>query len=199
MSQHVFADDSAAELAAWWRLVELCHPLHETCGALTFQPSGIEALDGDWDAWIDGIHVPVLVPALGRLLPAACAQDLRGLLEADAQLCAALPSDAVHSSLAAGRRSLAECIPPRGAKLLENLRACAVRDESIGSIATVFAVRGHVFHIPGVQLSGALLLAECVAGADSVGMALPAARAAGLVRRAIDAMRCGASLELAAV
>ena len=156
-------------------------------------------LEADWDAWVDAVYVPVIWPALGKLLSAACAQDVRAVLQADALLGSSLPADAASSSLATGRRTLDECVPPRGARLLEVVRASAARTESIGHIATVFAVRGHVFHLPGVQMSGALLLAECVAGADSIGVALPAFQAADLVHRALAAMRRGAAPRLAAV
>lgn len=199
MSQPVSTDGAAAELTAWWRLVELCHPLHETCGALTFRPSGAETLEGDWDKWLHGVYLRIVGPALARLLSAACAQDLKAVLEADTSLGAALPPDAARTSLAAGRRALDECTPPRGAKLLENLRASSAHDGLIGHIATVFAVRGHVFHLPSVQLSGAFLLAECVSGAESCGVALPAAQAAELVRRAVGATHRGVALELVAV
>lgn len=199
MSQPASDDNAAAELTAWWRHVELCHPFHETCGAFTFRPSGAETINVDWNDWLHGVFVPVIAPALARLLSAVCSQDLKAVVAADTSLGAALSSDAARSSLAAGRRALAEWTPPRGAKLLESLRTLAGRDESIGHIATVFAVRGNIFHLPGVQLSGAYLLAECVAGAESVGVSLPAAQAADLVRDAVGAMRCGAVLELAAV
>ncbi|MGA0093413.1 MAG: hypothetical protein ACO3J2_03870, partial [Chthoniobacterales bacterium] len=45
----------------------------------------------------------------------------------------------------------------------------------------VFAVRAQAFHIPAVQAEMALVLAECIFGAASVGLTLPAARSAELM------------------
>ena len=88
--------DPAAEIAAWWRLVELCLPTHEKCGALTFAPSGTETLDGDWERWVTDVFLPVLHPALLSLQNAAAAQDNVRLLCEDAALGAALTADAAQ-------------------------------------------------------------------------------------------------------
>jgi hypothetical protein len=45
-------------------------------------------------------------------------------------------------------------------------------------------VRAQAFHIPAVQAETALVLAECIFGANSVGLTLPAARTADLMAAA---------------
>ncbi|MBU3664334.1 MAG: hypothetical protein FGM15_00440 [Chthoniobacterales bacterium] len=199
MSHTVPADQTAAELSAWWRLIELCLPLHDTCGALTFRPSGAETIGSDWDEWLVGVYFPVLSPAFEQLLAAACAQDLQAVRAADTDLGKSLAPACARSSLGVGRRVLSDCLPPQGAKLLENLRLWAEQDTTAGHAATVFAVRGQVFHLPGVQLAAAFLLAECVLGAEAAGVTLPAARAAELVRGGLAGSRRDAAVQLMAV
>lgn len=186
MLQRVPVADPAAEVAAWWRLVELCLPSHEECGALTFAPSGGETLEEEWALWVGGIFHPVLRPSLPVLQSAAAAQDAVGLLAAEAGLGAALPPPAARRSLSAGRHLLLSFRPPQGARLLERLRETASAREDSGHIAAVFAARGHAFHLPFVQVAGALLLAECVLGAAQAGTALPADRAVEFLRTAMD-------------
>lgn len=98
-----------------------------------------------------------------------------------------------------GRRALLDFQPPQGARLLERLRHAAGENAMAGQLATVFAVRAHVFHLPGVQVSMALLLAECVLGAGVVGVTLPAERASGLMGLAMRQLAAGPSLQLMAV
>jgi hypothetical protein len=174
----------AAEIAAWWRLVELCLPSHDSCGAVTFQPAGSPSLEADWDSWCRTIFHPALRPSVFVLLEAAAARDASARAAADRRLGSALPEAVATASLAAGRRILLEYIPPCGARLLERLSTTAGEDASFGHLATVFCVRAHVFHLPAVQTAGALLLAECVLGAESAGLTLSAARSAALLERA---------------
>jgi hypothetical protein len=191
--------EPAAEIAAWWRLVELCLPSHDECGALTFAPSGPETLETDWMRWVDETFLPVLHPTLAAMQNAAAAQDGAFLLAEDAALGAALPGEAGSRSLSAGRHLLLSFQPPQGAKLLERLREAVSAQARAGHLATVFAARGRVFHLPFVQLSGALLLAECVLGADAVGVTLPAGRTVDLMQGAMDALATVPSVRLLAV
>ncbi|MEX1044913.1 MAG: hypothetical protein WEC73_02185 [Chthoniobacterales bacterium] len=199
MLQPVPLADPAAEIAAWWRLVELCLPSHEGCGAVTFAPSGHETLEADWDRWLTGIFIPVLHPALTALQPAAVTQDAARVLSEDAALGGALPADAARGSLTAGRHLLLSFQPPQAAKLLERLRVTAATDPSVGQLTTVFAVRAQTFHLPFRQVAGALLLAECVLGADAAGVTLPAPRTIDLLQRALDRMAALPSGQLLAV
>lgn len=199
MLQPVPVADPAAEIAAWWRLVELCLPSHDVCGALTFAPSGPETLGVEWDRWVAGAFLPVLHPSLLALQNAAATQDSACLLAEDAALGAALSGEAAQRSLSAGRHLLLSFQPPQGAKLLERLRdAVSLRAEA-GHLATVFAARGHVFHLPFVQVAGALLLAECVLGADAAGVTLAAARTIDLMQGAMDSMAAVPAVRLLAV
>jgi hypothetical protein len=191
--------DPAAEIAAWWRLVELCLPTHEKCGALTFAPSGTETLEGDWERWVTDVFLPVLHPALLSLQNAAAAQDSIRLFCEDAALGAALTADAAQRSLLSGRHLLLTCQPPQGAKFLERLRETALHRTEAGQLATIFAVRGQVFHLPFVQVAGALVLAECVLGADATGVTLPAARTIDLMQGAMDSVAAVPSVQLLAV
>lgn len=191
--------DPASEIAAWWRLVELCLPSHDECGALTFSPAGSETLAVDWESWVADTFLPVLHPALLALQNAAAMQDGVRLLEEDAALGAALPRAVARRSLTAGRHVLVSFAPPQGAKLLERLRETIPARPTAGHIATVFAVRGNVFHLPFVQVAGALLLAECVSGADAVGVTLPAGRTIELMQTALDAMAAVPAVRLLAV
>jgi len=199
MLQAVPAADSAAEIAAWWRLVELCLPSHEECGALTFAPSGAETLEADWQRWTTGVFLPVLHPALIALQNAAAAQDAIRLLAGDAALGAALPREAARRSLAAGRHLLLASAPPQGAKLLERVRDAVATHDETGHLATAFAVRGNVFHLPFVQVAGALLLAECVLGAAAAGVTLPAGRTIDMMQSALDSMAEVPAVQLLAV
>lgn len=199
MLQPVPAADPAAEIAAWWRLVELCLPSHDACGALTFAPSGPETLGADWDRWVADTFLPVLHPSLLAMQNAAAAQDCARLLAEDAALGTALAGEAPARSLSAGRHLLLSFQPPQGAKLLERLRDAALSRGEAGHLATVFAARGHVFHLPFVQVAGALLLAECVLGADAAGVTLPAGRTVELLQGAMDSMAAVPAVQLLAV
>lgn len=179
-------------IAAWWRIAEVCLPSYETCGAATFCPRCDGNLDAEWDDWVAGMFVPVLGPSLSALQDAAAAQSLDLLLAADGALGRSLSRCAASGSLMAGRAALLDFIPPRGAKLLERLRGVAAARAEAGHMATVFAVRAHVFHLPAVQVAGAFLLAECLLGAAAVNVALPAGRAAAMMHRGLAA--CSAPL-----
>jgi len=191
--------DPAAEIAAWWRLVELCLPSHDACSALMFAPSGAETLETDWERWVADTFLPVVHPSLLALQNASAVQDGARLVAEDAALGAALPDGAASRSLTAGRHLLLSYQPPQGARLLERLRDVAQSDETFGHLVTVFAARGQVFHLPFVQVAGALLLAECVLGADSVGVTLPADRTVRLMQGAMDSMAAVPAVQLLAV
>lgn len=199
MLQPVPIADPAAEIAAWWRLVELCLPSHEQCGAITFAPAGAESLEADWNDWVTDVFLPVLHPSLTALQSAAAMQDAARLVAEDAALGTALPAAAAGGSLTAGRHLLLAFSPPQGAKLLEKLGEAAATDASVGQLATAFAVRGQVFYLPFLQVAGALLLAECVLGADAAGVTLPAARTIGLLQSALDRMAARPAVQLLAV
>lgn len=199
MLQPVPIADPAEEIAAWWRIVELCLPSHEQCGAVTFAPAGTESLATDWDRWLADVFLPVLHPSLASLQSAAGAQDTQRLLAEDAALGTALTDAAARGSLKAGRHLLLSFQPPHGARLLERLRDAAAADRAAGHLATVFAVRGRIFHLPFLQVAGALLLAECVLGADAAGVTLPAARTSGMLQSALDRMATLPLVELLAV
>jgi hypothetical protein len=66
-------------------------------------------------------------------------------------------------------------------------------------LATVFAARGQAFHLPFLQVAGALLLAECVLGADAAGVTLPAAQTIDLLQSALDRMEALPAAQLLAV
>ena len=175
------APQEPADLAALWRMVELCVPSHEECGAATFLPRGAETLEADWQDWVATVYSPVLLPSLPGLQQSASGGAFNALLGGDAALGAALPVSAAGRSLAAGRRALLDFCPPQGAKLLERLREAAATNASAGHLATVFAARAHAFHLPSVQCGAAFLLAECVLGASAVGITLSADRTAELL------------------
>ena len=99
--------DPAAEIAAWWRLVELCLPSHEECGAITFEPAGEAMLESDWDRWLTDIFLPVLHPALTALQSAAATQDVARVLSEDGALAKVLPSAAARRSLTAAEARVA--------------------------------------------------------------------------------------------
>jgi len=199
MLQTVPFADPAAEIAAWWRLVELCLPSHEACGAITFAPAGEETLEAEWDGWLTDVFLPVVHPALAALQAAAVTQDTARVWSEDAALGGALPAAAARRSLTAGRHLLFSCQPPQAARLLERLRDAAAADQAAGQLATVFAVRGRTFHLPFLQVAGALLLAECVLGADAAGVTLPAPRTIVLLQRALDRLAARPAVQLLAV
>lgn len=169
------------DLATMWRMVELCLPAHEECGALTFLPRGEELFEADWIDWAAAVYAPILAPALLSLQHCAATTAFTALLGEDAALGAALSASAARRSLAAGRRALLDFRPPQGAKLLDRLRDAAATNLAAGHLATVFAVRAHAFHLPAVQFSAALLLSECVLGASAIGLTLSARRTAEFV------------------
>jgi|688.fasta_scaffold175301_3 hypothetical protein len=190
---------STSDLTALWRLVELCLPCHEVVGAATFQPAGAESLAADWERWVREIFGPVLRPSINVLQEAAARQDLPDLLRLDASLGAALPACAARESSAVGRRALLDFTPPQGAKLLERLRHAAAENPTAGQLATIFAVRAHVFHLPGVQVAQALLLAECILGSGSIGVTLPAPWVSELMELALRQLSAAPSLQVVAV
>ena len=199
MLRSVPAADPSAEIAAWWRFVELCLPSHDQCAALTFAPSGAETLEAEWGRWTVETFLPILHPSLLALQSAAAAQDVDRLISEDRILGASLPEDAARRSLTAGRHLLLSFQPPQGARLLERLREAVAAGEGCGHLATVFAARGNVFHLPFIQVAGALLLAECVLGADAAGVTLPAGRTIGLMQGAMDFMAAAPAVQLLAV
>lgn len=173
--------EEQANLAALWRMVELCLPAHDECGAVTFLPRGGETLEADWQSWLASVYAPVIAPSLPSLQDLAASAAFTALLGADASFGAALPEAAAQRSLAAGRRALLDFRPPQGAKLLDRLRETAASNNAAGHLATVFAARAHAFHLPAVQTAAALLLAECILGASAVGLTLSATRTAELL------------------
>ena len=199
MFQPVPASDSVAEITAWWRLVALCLPSHEQCGAITFVPASCETLEADWDRWVTGVFLPVLHPSLAALQSAAARQDAVAVLAEDAALGAELPADLSGGSLAAGRHLLTAFQPPQGARLLERLSEAARVNPSVGHLATVFAAPGQAFHLPFLQVAGALLLAECILGADAARVTLPAAQTTGLMQSALDRVAFLPAMQLLAV
>lgn len=199
MLQPVPIADPAAEIASWWRLVELCLPSHEECGAITFAPTGEETLGAEWERWLTDVFLPVVHPALTALQAAAVTQDTARVLSEDAALGGALPAAAARGSLTAGRHLLLSYQPPQAAKLLERLREAAATDPAVGQLATVFAVRGRTFHLPFLQVAGALLLAEGVLGADAAGVTLPAPRTIVLLQGALDRLAALPAAQLLAV
>ncbi len=199
MLQPVPAADPAAEIASWWRLVELCFPTHEVSGALTFAPSGSETLEAEWSRWVADTFLPVLHPSLLAMQNAAAAQDSALLLAEDAALGAALPADAALRSLSAGRHLSLSVQPPQGAKILERWRDTVMLRSDAGHLATAFSVRGNIFHLPSVQVAGALLLAECVLGADASGVTLPAGRTTEMMQSAFDSIATVPAVQLLAV
>jgi len=199
MLQPVPSVDSSAEVAEWWRLVDLCLPSHDECGAITFTPSDGEHLEADWDRWLTGVFLPVLHPCFAALQEAASVQDIDALLAGDRALGAALSVDAARTSLLAGRHLLLSFEPPQGAKLLEKMREFAATEKSVGHLATVFALRSRIFHLPFFQAAGALLLAECVLGADAAGLTLPASRSVALLQCAQERISALPATQLMAV
>lgn len=176
--------DVSTEVASWWRMVELCLPCHEVCGAATFAPTGADKLEEEWEKWMQESFVTVLRPALFDLQAAADEQSLPGLLGREAALSEVLSAPARSRSLACGREALLGQTPPQGAKLLERLRETAAAVSNCGHLSTIFAVRGRVFHLPFLQVAGAYLLAEAVLGAESAGITLPAERVAAMLNAA---------------
>jgi hypothetical protein len=199
MLQAAPSTEPAAEIAAWWRLVELCLPSHEQSGAITFAPAGTETLEADWGRWLTDLYLPVLHPTLTALQSAAARQDVASLRAEDAALGVALPAAAAAGSLVAGRHLVLSFTPPQGAKLLERWRDALAADSTAGHLATGFVIRGQIFHLPARPLAGALLLAECVLGADAAGVTLPAGRTASLLRQAFDRVAAAPAVELMAV
>jgi hypothetical protein len=53
--------------------------------------------------------------------------------------------------------------------------------------------------LPFVQVAGALVLAECVLGADAAGVTLPAARTIDLMQGAMDSVSAVPAVHLLAV
>ena len=178
---------TAEELAAWWRVVELCLPSHRQGGAATFQPAGAESVEAEWDIWLAEIFHPFLGPSLRSMQEASTAQSLTALSAADASLGATLPGAVSQASLAAGRTALLDFAPPQGARLLERWQGAARDNASSGHLVSVFAVRGHIFHLPSLQVTGALLLAEFLAGAIAAGAAPSADLTAAMLQRGIGA------------
>lgn len=177
--------EAAAQLAAWWSVVELCLPSHRDCRASTFRPAGAETLRTDWDVWLETIFRPSIEPALDSLAVAAGAGNSAGVLAADAALGRSLPAEERAASLRAGREVLLDYAPPQGARLLERLRAAARDDRESGHLATVFAARGQAFHLPAVQLRAAFLLAECVTGSAAAGVTLRTEAAVEMMQAAL--------------
>ncbi len=189
----------AEELAAHWRVVELCLPSHRQGGPATFQPAGAETVEADWDSWLTQIFHPILGPSLRAMQEASAAQSLSALALADASLGAALPGAISQASLAAGRTALLDFAPPQGARLLERWQGAVWDKADAGHLVSVFAVRGNVFHLPSVQVTGALLLAEFLAGAGAVGAAPSADLTAAMLRQAMGDPLAGPGLQVLAV
>lgn len=180
-------------------MVELCLPGHTQCGAATFCPTGWKTLEKEWDEWVEEIYLPTLACDLSFCYTLCALNEIGDYLNSDV-MCGCMLEGAVgERSIAVGRRTLIDYLPPRGAKMLGQYRRMALNDTQRGHMVLVLLMRGFIFHLPVLEISIALLLAESVLGARSIGVTLPAEQLMDMIRRVREPTFKALAVEIAAV
>jgi UreF len=152
------------------RAVGLCHPGWNRLRGLTFSPDSNSR--PAWLPWKESIFSTILWPRIAEARSACAAGDLEALADCDQAIDSALPAGFRAPSSQAGRFLLAHYSAPKSERLWRRYHALIVSDETPGHLATLCALRGAIFHLSSVAISGAYIFLEAKAGLPRSGVDL---------------------------
>jgi hypothetical protein len=153
------------------RAVGLCHPGWNRClRGVTFSPD-LRSCPA-WLPWKEEIFATILWPRIEEARSASAIGDLRALVSCDYAVDCALPSSFRVSSSLAGRFLLARYSAPRSERLWQRYQALIGSGKAPGHLAILCALRGAIFHLSSVAISGAYIFLEAKAGLPRSGIEL---------------------------
>jgi UreF-like urease accessory protein len=152
------------------RAVGLCHPGWNRLRGLTFSPDSSSS--PAWLPWKERIFAAILWPRIAEARSAGAAGDLRALADCDQAIDSALPASFRAPSSRAGRFLLAHYSAPKSEKLWRRYHALIGSGDAPGHLATLCALRGAIFHLSSIAVSGAYIFLEAKSGLPRSGMDL---------------------------
>ena len=152
------------------RAVGLCHPGWRGLREVTFSPDSRAC--PAWLQWKEGVFATILWPRIEEARSASALGDLRALADCDRAIDSALPSSFRAPSSLAGRFLLAHYSPPKSERLWPRFHALISSGEAPGHLATLCALRGAIFHLSSIAISGAYIFLEAKAGLPRSGIEL---------------------------
>jgi hypothetical protein len=162
--------DNANARVELLRAVGLCHPGWNRLRGLTFAPD----LNSSpaWLPWKERIFSTILWPRIAEARAACAAGDLRALADHDQAIDAALPASFRAPSSRAGRFLLTHYSAPTSERLWRRYHVLIGSGEAPGHLATLCALRGAIFHLSSIAISGAYIFLEAKAGLPRSGVDL---------------------------
>ena len=164
------AFDNANARGELLRAVGLCHPGWSSLRGLTFSPDSSSC--PAWLPWKEGIFATNLWPRIAEARSACAAGDLRALADCDQAIDSALSASFRAASSRAGRFLLAHYSAPKSERLWRRYNALIDSGDAPGHLATLCALRGAIFHLSSVGISGAYIFLEAKAGLPRSGVDL---------------------------
>jgi hypothetical protein len=152
------------------RAVGLCHPGWNRLRTLTFSPDSSSC--PAWLPWKESIFSTILWPRIAEARSACAAGDLRALADCDQAIDSALPTSFRVPSSRAGRFLLAHYTAPKSERLWQRYHALIGSGDAPGHLATLCALRGAIFHLSSIAVSGAYIFLEAKAGLPRSGVDL---------------------------
>ncbi len=149
-------------------VVYRCNPDADGFGPVTWQAGPDVALS--WQAWLDDVFRPALLPHLFQVAREAQVNGLREICQACQRLDGQLAAARRATSRAAGRRLLFHS-PPRGDRVQLRYQAEVQAGRAPGHFASLFAVRAVGFAVPLRSAALAYALQELFAGGCSAAAA----------------------------
>jgi hypothetical protein len=164
------AFDNANTRVELLRAVGLCHPGWNRLRGLTFAPDSRSC--PAWLPWKERIFSTILWPRIAEARSACAAGDLRALADCDQAIDSALPASFRAPSSRAGRFLLAHYSAPKSERLWRRYHALIDSGDAPGHLATLCALRGAIFHLSSIAISGAYIFLEAKAGLPQSGVEL---------------------------
>ena len=150
------------------RAVGLCHPGWNGLCGVTFSPDA--SFCPTWLPWKERIFATILWPGIAEARSACATGDLRALAACDHAIDSALPASFRAPSAHAGRFLLAHYSAPKSERLWRRYHALIGSGDAPGHLATLCALRGAIFHLSSVAISGAYIFLEAKAGLPRSGV-----------------------------
>ena len=164
------AFDNANARVELLRAVGLCHPGWNRLRGLTFAPDSRSC--PTWLPWKERIFSTILWPRIAEARSACAAGDLRALADCDQAIDSALPASFRASSSRAGRFLLSHYSTPKSERLWRRYHALIDSGDAPGHLAMLCALRGAIFHLSSIAISGAYIFLEAKAGLPRSGVDL---------------------------
>lgn len=164
------AFDTANARAELLRAVGLCHPGWNRLRGLTFSPDSSSS--PAWLPWKERVFATILWPRISEARSVCAAGDLRALADCDQAIDSALPEGCRAPSSLAGRLLMARYSAPTSERLWRRYHALIDSGEAPGHLATLCALRGAIFHLSSIAISGAYIFLEAKGGLPRSGVDL---------------------------